>query len=211
VRLQLEQMLQDATEIAGDEADDPAERRLSEQDKQRLQTAFSEAFAVQLQQQECPAEQQVRSWLRSQLGITQCSYDDGDDDAAPCGDQHTQGAASTSQQQQQQSPLGSGARASRQQAAHGRHQQQGGSVRRSGRSNKGQMGFQYAAIFGRGTQPGAPAAQTAAGDRRGGKGRVSDGAQQQKRQQQQQQQPTQPLTPAVPAPPPRRRAGAAVQ
>ena len=102
-RLQQEQMLQDATELVADEAEDPAARRLTAQDKRRLQAAFSRDFAAQLQQQECPAEQQVRTWLRQQLGISQLSYDDGyDDDAAPYGDQHAQGAASGSQQQQQQ-------------------------------------------------------------------------------------------------------------
>jgi hypothetical protein len=213
VRLQLQQMLQDATEIVEDEADDTTARRLSEQDKQRLQAAFRAAFADQLQQQECPAEQQVRAWLRSQLGIAQHSYDDGDDDAAPPGDQHTQGAASATQhrqqqQQQQQVPRGQGPRARQKQGAHGREQQQGDAVRRSSRSNKGQMGFEYAAIFGGGTQLAKPAAKGATGDKGGGKGRGSDGAPQQRRQQ---QQPTQPLTPANPAPPPRRRAGAAIQ
>jgi hypothetical protein len=101
-------MLQDATELIGDEAEDPAELRLSDQDKQRLQAAFRKEFAAQLQQQECPAEQQVRAWLRQQLGIAQLSYDDGsDDDAAPYGDQHAQGAASGSQQQQHGGSRGS--------------------------------------------------------------------------------------------------------
>ena len=213
-RLQQEQMLQDATELIGDEAEDPAELRLSDQDKQRLQAAFRKEFAAQLQQQECPAEQQVRAWLRQQLGIAQLSYDDGsDDDAAPYGDQHAQGAASGSQQQQQrrqqrqQPHSGMAADASRQRATcsnQGLRDQQGGDgVRRSGRNSKGQVSFDYAALFGTSTQKHQAAAAAAAGGTGGGKGGDYEGAHQQRRQQEHQQL-HQPLTPAAPAPPPRK-------
>jgi hypothetical protein len=202
-------MLRDATELIDDEAEDPAALRLSAQDKQRLQAAFSREFAAQLQQQECPAEQQVRAWLRQQLGIAQLSYDDGyDDEAAPYGDQHAQGAASGSQQQQQQRQQphsGMAADAGQQQATHSQvlsDQQRGDGVRRSSRSSKGQVSFEYAALFGTSTQKHQAAAAAATGDAGGGKGGGYRGAHQQRRQQQQQQL-QQPLTPAAPAPPPR--------
>jgi hypothetical protein len=87
-RLQQEYMLRDATDLIEEEAEDPAALRLSEQDKQRLQVAFSKDFAALLQQQDCPAGKQMRAWLRQQLDLAELSYDDGyDDDDAPYGDQ----------------------------------------------------------------------------------------------------------------------------
>ena len=98
VRLQQEQMLRDATELVADEAEDSEARKLTAQDKRRLQAAFSRDFAAQLQQQDCPPELQVRTWLRQQLGISQLSYDDGEDDAARYRDSSSSSSSSRAQQ-----------------------------------------------------------------------------------------------------------------
>jgi hypothetical protein len=170
-RLQQEYMLRDATELIEEEAEEPAALRLSEQDKQRLQVAFSRDFAAQLQQQECPAGKQVRAWLRQQLDIAELSYDDGyDDDAAPYGDQQQHGAALDSPrtkqpQQQQQQQLHRWGQQSQ--------QQRGDGVRRSQRSSKGQLSFNYAALFGTSTQRQQMAVTAAAG---GGAGQGGTGA-----------------------------------
>jgi hypothetical protein len=82
-------------------------------------------------------------------------------------------------------------------------QQLGGGVRRSQRSSKGQLSFNYAALFGTSTQRQQMAVPTSAG---GGAGQGDTGAPQQRQKRQQLQQT---LMPATPAPPPRatRRGG----
>ena len=98
-----EHMLYWAVETAEQEA----ACELSEQAKLQLQAAYVEEFAGSLQQQVCPSDAAVMAWLRRQLGVEECGYDDYDDDLQPdaagltTGQQPTQGAG---QQQQQQQP-----------------------------------------------------------------------------------------------------------
>mgnify|MGYP001810222812 CR=1 FL=1 len=101
-----EHMLYWAVEIAEQEA----ARELSEQAKQQLQAAFVAEFAGSLQQQECPSDAALMAWLRQQLGVEECGYEDADDDLQPAAagmdteQQLTQGAGQQQPQQQQQQP-----------------------------------------------------------------------------------------------------------
>jgi hypothetical protein len=71
-----------AVTIADDEADPPEYRRLSQACKDDLEQLFEQQFDRMLQQQQAPAESQLRSWIRHQLGIKELSYGcDSDSDS----------------------------------------------------------------------------------------------------------------------------------
>jgi hypothetical protein len=112
---QLELLLRDVDDIA-DEADG---LRLTRAAKRKLEQQFTERFRAMLQRQQSPPQHQVRTWLRSRLGVPEQSYDsssDGDDQPLP-EDPHPP------QQRQQR-------------------------LRRSSRGNLGVMGTDYAALHG---------------------------------------------------------------
>ena len=200
VRLQVEQMLQDAARVV-EEADDPAVPQLSEAARQDLQQAFTAKFSTMLQQEQCPSQGQVLCWLKEHLHVQEGSYgacSDGDDQEEATRQQGQQQVAAAADstaydtQHQQQAAAG------RRRGKHPKLQQ--APSRRSSRSNLGQMSPGYAAVFGH--QQGSSAGRSVSRDRGGGKGGSSE--------LQQDGTTTQLLTPAITAAPPsraRRRGG----
>jgi len=199
-QLQVEQMLQDAEQIA-DEAPDPSARQLSAAAKQQLQQAFLGRFSSMLHTQTAPPERAVRSWLRQQLGVPDLSYGSDSDDelelpaAAASGGQPEQAAgtgdAEPQGQQQRRDQRSSSATKQR------RSKQQAAPTRHSPRDTLGQMSDGFRTLYG---PTGSSAATTARKQRGGGKGRETaqllEGT-------------MAPLTPAAAAAPPRRARGRA--
>ena len=168
-QLQVEQMLQDAEQIA-DEAQSPAARQLSAAAKQQLQQAFLGRFSSLLQAQHSPPEREVRSWLRQQLRVPAVSYggdSDSDDDlglpAAAAAAEGQQEVTADAQPQGQQPRRDQRSRQRRDQ------QQPAAPLRQSPRSNAGQVSPQFAALFGAGSSQTVSTGK----QRGGGKGRES--------------------------------------
>ena len=186
---QLGAMLAEAVRLADDEADDPAARTLSPDDRERLERQFQRDFASTLQQREAPPMQQLLRWLRQQLGIEELSYDsDSDSDAEGLTDQlgRTIQHSHQGQRQQQQPPPQHQQQQQQQQQQELGAQQRPQPLRRSGRTNLGQVSVGYTSLFG-------PTMGNSGGDRKqlGGAGGKGSNA-----------QPQQPLTPATAAPKP---------
>jgi hypothetical protein len=131
---QRETMLEMAVTIADDEADAPEDRRLSQACKDNLEQLFEQHFDRILQQQQAPAESQLRSWIRHQLGIKELSYgcdSDSDSDTNQAAAQPVQAGRVRQQRQQQQ-----------------QQKEPQAPLRRSSRPNIGKMGSSYDAQFG---------------------------------------------------------------
>jgi hypothetical protein len=168
-------MLEMAVTIADDEADPPEYRRLSQACKDDLEQLFEQQFDRMLQQQQTPAESQLRSWIRHQLGIKELSYgcdSDSDSDTNQAAAQPVQAGRARQQRQQQQQ----------------QQKEPQAPPRRSSRPNIGKMGSSYDAQFG-----------PTMGNSAGASGSSGGGGRQGSRDAQQQM----PLTPAAAAPKPR--------
>jgi hypothetical protein len=143
-------MLHWAVEIAEDEADGCAACGLTEQRKEQLLTAYGKEFEDSLQQRECPSDSAVRAWLRLQLGVAECSYDEVDDlqptDAGQ--DAGQQGSHGVEQQQQQQQQQQQPKQRGKQRQGRGKQPQPVLPSRRSTRATAGCVSAAYAAVYG---------------------------------------------------------------
>ena len=167
VLLQVNDMFMIAEVLVGDDAAGDVSS-LSDERKLQLQHAFCNHFSMDLQG-EGPPEDEVRAWLREQLGIRRLEYgsesgdaSDADAAAGPSGatpaqqqqQQHStqqrsrqrrKGRAQQQQQQQQQEP--------QQQQQQQQEAQQTPPPRRTGRANAGQLSASYRAVQRLGMQP----------------------------------------------------------
>ena len=157
VQSSVDDMLETARTLADDEGDED-QRKLSADDRRRLQHTFQQHFHKLLLEQEFVPLGQLRAWIRRQLGIKQRAYgDSSSDDEDPRPGPTTRGRSrqrksqGQQQRQQQQQQQGRG-QPPLQQAQHQGDQQQA-SPRRSSRVNRGQMSNQFAVLFGRGKAP----------------------------------------------------------